>query len=435
MKLIIKSLFKEKTMLELKFMRENVEMLKEVLKNRNNSIDMDAFVALDSKRREVLSEVENLKRERNNVSAEIASLKKEKKDANHLIEKMGGVSAKIKELDAELAEIDAELTHIQMTIPNVYHSSTPIGPDEDHNVEIRKWGEPKKFDFEPKPHWEIGENLGILDFERGAKLSGSRFVLYRGAAARLERALINFMLDTHTLEHGYTENLTPFMVKAEVCEGTGQLPKFEEDMYKTTDDMYLISTSEITMTNIHRKEILEQAELPKYYTAYSPCFRREAGSYGKDVKGLIRVHQFNKVEMVKITDAETSYDELEKMVQNAETILQKLELPYRVIQLCSGDMGFSAAKTYDLEVWLPSQNKYREISSCSNCEDFQARRMGLKYRAADNSSKFCHTLNGSGLAVGRTLVAIMENYQQADGSFLIPKALVPYMGGVDVIKK
>ena len=422
-------------MLELKFMRENVEMLKEVLKNRNNSIDMDAFVALDSKRREVLSEVENLKRERNNVSAEIASLKKEKKDANHLIEKMGGVSAKIKELDAELAEIDAELTHIQMTIPNVYHSSTPIGPDEDHNVEIRKWGEPKKFDFEPKPHWEIGENLGILDFERGAKLSGSRFVLYRGSAARLERALINFMLDTHTLEHGYTENLTPFMVKAEVCEGTGQLPKFEEDMYKTTDDMYLISTSEITMTNIHRKEILEQAELPKYYTAYSPCFRREAGSYGKDVKGLIRVHQFNKVEMVKITDAETSYDELEKMVQNAETILQKLELPYRVIQLCSGDMGFSAAKTYDLEVWLPSQNKYREISSCSNCEDFQARRMGLKYRAADNSSKFCHTLNGSGLAVGRTLVAIMENYQQADGSFLIPKALVPYMGGVDVIKK
>ena len=422
-------------MLELKFMRENVEMLKEVLKNRNNSIDMDAFVALDSKRREVLSEVENLKRERNNVPAEIASLKKEKKDANHLIEKMGGVSAKIKELDAELAEIDAELTHIQMTIPNVYHSSTPIGPDEDHNVEIRKWGEPKKFDFEPKPHWEIGENLGILDFERGAKLSGSRFVLYRGAAARLERALINFMLDTHTLEHGYTENLTPFMVKAEVCEGTGQLPKFEEDMYKTTDDMYLISTSEITMTNIHRKEILEQTELPKYYTAYSPCFRREAGSYGKDVKGLIRVHQFNKVEMVKITDAETSYDELEKMVQNAETILQKLELPYRVIQLCSGDMGFSAAKTYDLEVWLPSQNKYREISSCSNCEDFQARRMGLKYRAGDNSSKFCHTLNGSGLAVGRTLVAIMENYQQADGSFLIPKALVPYMGGVDVIKK
>ena len=421
-------------MLELKFMRENVEMLKEMLKNRNSNVDMDAFVELDSKRREVLSEVENLKRERNNASAEIANLKKEKKDANHIIEKMGEVSAKIKDLDAELLEIDEKIKDIQLNIPNVYHSSTPIGPDEDHNLEIRKWGVPKKFDFEPKSHWDIGEDLGILDFERGAKLSGSRFVLYRGAAARLERALINFMLDVHTLEEGYTEHITPFMVKPEVCEGTGQLPKFEEDMYKTTDDMYLISTSEITMTNIHRKEILEQSELPKYYTAYSPCFRREAGSYGKDVKGLIRLHQFNKVEMVKITDAESSYDELEKMVNNAETILQRLELPYRVIQLCSGDLGFSAAKTYDLEVWLPSQNKYREISSCSNCEAFQARRMGLKYRVP-NGSEFCHTLNGSGLAVGRTLVAIMENYQQEDGSFLVPKVLIPYMGGVDVIKK
>lgn len=423
-------------MLELKFMRENVAMLKEMLKNRNNNTDMDEFERLDSKRREVLSEVEALKRDRNTVSTEIATLKKEKKNADALIEKMGGVSAKIKELDTELAEIDAKLTNIQMTIPNVYHSSTPIGPDEDSNVEIKRWGEPKKFEFEPKPHWEIGENLGILDFERGAKLSGSRFVLYRGAAARLERALINFMLDTHTIEHGYTENLTPFIVKSEICEGTGQLPKFEEDMYRTTDDMYLISTSEISMTNIHRKEILEETELPKYYTAYSPCFRREAGSYGRDVKGLIRVHQFNKVEMVKITDAKTSYDELEKMVKNAETILQKLELPYRIIQLCSGDMGFSAAKTYDLEVWLPSQNKYREISSCSNCEDFQARRMGLKYRVAgENRSEFCHTLNGSGLAVGRTLVAIIENYQQEDGSFLIPKVLIPYMGGLDVVKK
>ena len=266
-------------MLELKFMRENVAMLKEMLKNRNNNTDMDEFERLDSKRREVLSEVEALKRDRNTVSTEIATLKKEKKNADALIEKMGGVSAKIKELDTELAEIDAKLTNIQMTIPNVYHSSTPIGPDEDSNVEIKRWGEPKKFEFEPKPHWEIGENLGILDFERGAKLSGSRFVLYRGAAARLERALINFMLDTHTIEHGYTENLTPFIVKSEICEGTGQLPKFEEDMYRTTDDMYLISTSEISMTNIHRKEILEETELPKYYTAYSPCFRREAGSH------------------------------------------------------------------------------------------------------------------------------------------------------------
>lgn len=423
-------------MLELKFMRENIAMLKEMLKNRNNNTDMDEFERLDLKRREVLSEVESLKRDRNNVSAEIANLKKEKKNADELIAQMGGVSAKIKELDIELAEIDEKITNIQMTIPNVYHSSTPIGPDEESNVEVKRWGEPRKFSFTPKTHWEIGEDLGILDFERGAKLSGSRFVLYRGAAARLERALINFMLDTHTAEHGYTENLTPFIVKPEICEGTGQLPKFEEDMYRTTDDMYLISTSEISMTNIHRKEILEETELPKYYTAYSPCFRREAGSYGKDVKGLIRVHQFNKVEMVKITDAKTSYDELEKMVQNAEAILQKLELPYRIIQLCSGDIGFSAAKTYDLEVWLPSQNKYREISSCSNCEDFQARRMGLKYRVAgENRSEFCHTLNGSGLAVGRTLVAIMENYQQEDGSFIIPKVLVPYMGGLDVVKK
>jgi seryl-tRNA synthetase len=323
-----------------------------------------------------------------------------------------------------------------MTLPNMYHSSTPIGKDEDDNVEIRTWGTPKEFSFEPKEHWELGENLGILDFERGAKLGGSRFTIYRGAAARLERALISFMLDIHTTEHGYTEHLTPFIVRREICEGTGQLPKFEEDMYKTTDDMFLISTSEITLTNIHRQEILNESDLPKYYTAYSPCFRREAGSYGRDLKGLIRQHQFNKVEMVKLATPETSYDELEKMVLNAETILQRLGLPYRVIQLCSGDMGFGAAKTYDLEVWLPGQNKFREISSCSNCGDFQARRMGLKYRPEGNSkSEFCHTLNGSGLAVGRTLLAIMENYQQEDGSFLIPEALVPYMGGMTVVKK
>lgn len=422
-------------MLDLKFIRENQDLLKEMLKNRNSNIDLSEFNDLDSKRRDLIAEVEGLKRERNNVSAEIAKLKKEKQDASNLIAEMGTVSAKIKDLDKELAEVDEKITYLQMIIPNKYHSSTPIGPDEDSNVEIRRWGEPKKFDFEPKAHWELGEKLNILDFERGAKLSGSRFVLYRGAGARLERALINFMLDVQTTEHGYTEHLTPFLVKPEVCEGTGQLPKFEEDMYKTTDDMYLISTSEISMTNIHRQEILNHSDLPKYYTAYSPCFRKEAGSYGKDVKGIIRVHQFNKVEMVKITDAQTSYDELEKMVVNAENILQKLELPYRVIQLCSGDMGFSAAKTYDLEVWLPSQNKYREISSCSNCEDFQARRMGLKYRPnGENKSEFCHTLNGSGLAVGRTLVAIMENYQQEDGSFLIPKVLIPYMGGMDVVK-
>ena len=302
-------------MLEARFIRENREKVQEMLKNRNNSLDLSEFDRLDAERREILSEVEALKRERNTESAKIAQFKKEGKDASEVIKEMGITSAKIKELDAKLAEVEEKVSHILMIIPNMYHETTPIGKDEEENVEIRKWGTPREFSFLPKSHWEIGEDLGILDFERGAKLSGSRFVLYRGAAARLERALISFMLDTHTTEHGYTEHLTPFMVKAEVCEGTGQLPKFEEDMYKTTEDnMYLISTSEISMTNIHRKEILEQAELPKYYTAYSPCFRREAGSYGKDVKGLIRVHQFNKVEMVKITDNKTSYEELEKMV-------------------------------------------------------------------------------------------------------------------------
>ncbi|MGF6906588.1 serine--tRNA ligase [Fusobacterium sp. PH5-44] len=425
-------------MLDLKFLRENKEVIKEMLKNRNSNLDMEEFEKMDIERRSVLTEVEALKQKRNIASAEIARLKKEKENTDELIKEMSSVSEKIKELDKSLSEIDEKIKYFQMIIPNMYHNDTPIGKDEEENVEIKTWGKPTEFSFEPKAHWEIGEALEILDFERGAKLSGARFVLYRGAGARLERALINFMLDTHTTEHGYTEHLTPFLVKREICEGTGQLPKFEEDMYKIVeDDMFLISTSEITMTNINREEILQEKELPKYYTAYSPCFRREAGSYGRDVKGIIRVHQFNKVEMVKITNKETSYDELEKMVKNAETILQKLELPYRVIQLCSGDMGFSAAKTYDIEVWLPSQNKYREISSCSNCTDFQARRMGLKYRPANGNGKseFCHTLNGSGLAVGRTLVAIMENYQQEDGSFLIPRVLIPYMGGIDIVKK
>ena len=422
-------------MLDLKFMRENKELIEEMLKNRNSDLTLDEFAKLDEERRELLSEVEALKNKRNVESMEIARLKKAKEDASELIKEMGEVSAKIKELDEKLSVVDEKIKYIQMTIPNKYHETTPIGKDEDENVEIRRWGTPRTFDFEPKPHWEIGEKLGILDFERGAKLSGSRFVLYRGLGSRLERALINFMLDMHVDEHGYTEHITPFMVNREICEGTGQLPKFEEDMYRTDDDMFLISTSEITMTNIHRKEILDEKDLPKYYTAYSPCFRREAGSYGKDVKGIIRLHQFNKVEMVKLATPETSYDELEKMVNNAEDVLQRLGLPYRVISLCTGDIGFSAAKTYDLEVWVPSQNKYREISSCSNCEDFQARRMGLKYRPnGSNKSEFVHTLNGSGLAVGRTLVAIMENYQQEDGSFLIPEALVPYMKGIKVVK-
>ncbi len=423
-------------MLDLKFMRENKEQVETWLRQRGSDLTLDEFAKLDEERREILGEVEALKNKRNSESAEIARLKKAKEDASELIKAMGEVSAKIKELDEKLAQVDEKIKYIQMTIPNKLSETTPIGKDEDENVEIRRWGEPRKFDFEPKSHWEIGEKLGILDFERGSKLSGSRFVLYRGGAARVERALINFMLDLHTEKHGYTEHITPFLVNREICEGTGQLPKFEEDMYRTDDDMFLISTSEITMTNIHRKEILDEKDLPKYYTAYSPCFRREAGSYGKDVKGIIRVHQFNKVEMVKLATPETSYDELEKMVDNAEDVLRILGLPYRVISLCSGDIGFGSAKTYDVEVWLPSQNKYREISSCSNCEDFQARRMGLKYRPnGSTKSEFVHTLNGSGLAVGRTLVAIMENYQQEDGSFLIPDALVPYMNGVKVVTK
>lgn len=423
-------------MLDLRFIRDNIEYLQEMLAKRGSNFSLEEFEQLDAERRDILTEVEALRGKRNTVSAQVAQMKKAGEDASEIIAEMGTVAARIKELDVKLAEVDEKLTYIQKTIPNIIHESVPVGKDEEDNKVVKTWGTPKQFSFEPKSHWEIGEELEILDFERGAKLGGSRFVVYRGMGARLERAIINFMLNTHTTEHGYTEHLTPFIVRREICEGTGQLPKFEEDMYKTTDDMFLISTSEITLTNIHREEILDERDLPKYLTAYSPCFRREAGSYGRDVKGLIRQHQFNKVEMVKLATPETSYDELEKMVVNAETILQKLELPYRVVLLCSGDMGFGSSKTYDLEVWLPSQNKYREISSCSNCGDFQARRMGLKYRPEGSTkSEFVHTLNGSGLAVGRTLVAIMENYQQEDGSFLIPEILVPYMMGVDVVKK
>jgi seryl-tRNA synthetase len=422
-------------MLDLRYIRDNIEFLEEILKNRNSESKLNEFEQLDAERREILEKVEKLKHRRNIVSVEVGKLKREGEDASEIIAEMGGVSKEIKELDKTLAEVDEKLRYIQMTIPNVYHKSTPVGKDEDENVEIRTWGEPTKLDFKPKAHYELGEELGILDFERGAKLGGSRFTLYKGLGARLERALISFMLDLHTTEHGYTELLTPILVKREVMEGTGQLPKFEDDAYKTEDDMFLIPTSEVSVTNVHRKEIFKADELPKYYTAFSPCFRREAGSYGKDIKGLIRQHQFNKVEMVKLTKPEESYAELEKMVANAEEVLKRLELPYRVIQLCTGDIGFSAAKTYDIEVWLPHQDKYREISSCSNTEDFQARRMGIKFRAeGSKKSEFVHTLNGSGLAVGRTVVAILENYQQADGSVIIPEALRPYMGGLDVIK-
>ena len=350
--------------------------------------------------------------------------------------RMGEVSAKIKELDQKVNEIDEKQLYFAQTIPNKLHETTPIGKDEDDNVEVRKWGEPRKFDFEIKSHDELGVELGILDFERGTKLGGSRFTVSKKGAAKLERALISFMLDTHTEEHGYEEILTPQLVRKEMMLGTGQLPKFADDAYKIDgEEMYLIPTAEVTLTNLHNGEILAEEELPKYYCGFTACFRKEAGSGGKDLKGLIRQHQFNKVEMVKIAHPSNSYEELEKMVNNAERILQKLELPYRVLALCSGDIGFSAAKTYDLEVWVPSQNKYREISSCSNTEDFQARRAMIKYRDKETGkSHFVHTLNGSGLAVGRTLLAIMENYQQEDGTIKVPEVLVPYMGGKTVIK-
>ena len=423
-------------MLDIRFIRENKEVIKKSLDARNSDYPLDELLELDKNRRDILVEVEALKKKRNDASSLIGKYKREGKDANELLTEMQHVGEEIKEHDEKLEKIEQRLNHLLYTIPNKLHESTPIGKDEDDNVEVRKWGEPRKFDFEVKPHDEMGVNLDILDFERGAKLGGSRFTVYKGAAAKLERALINFMLDTHTTEHGFTEVLTPQLAKKEIMMGTGQLPKFEDDMYKIADeDLYLIPTAEVTLTNLYSQEILEEEELPKYMCGVTACFRKEAGSGGKDLKGLIRQHQFNKVEMVKIVKPENSYKELEHMVNCAERILQKLELPYRVITLCSGDLGFSAAKTYDIEVWVPSQDKYREISSCSNTQDFQARRAMIKYRSKeDKKSYYVHTLNGSGLAVGRTLLAIMENYQNEDGSITIPKVLVPYMNGMTVIK-
>ena len=423
-------------MLGMRYIRENANKVREYLKNRNSDFDLDGFLKLDEERRTLLYEVETLKKERNESSTLIGKYKKESKDTEKLMERMQEVSSKIKELDQKVAEIDEKQLEYSYTIPNKLHETTPIATSEDDNVEIKKWGEPRKFSFEPKSHDELGISLGILDFERGSKIGGSRFTVYKNAAAKLERALINFMLDTHTTEHGYEEMLTPQLVKREMMVGTGQLPKFADDAYKIeNEEMYLIPTAEVTLTNYHNGEILAEEDLPKYYCGFTACFRKEAGSGGKDLKGLIRQHQFNKVEMVKLAHPKNSYEELEKMVENAEKILQKLELPYRVLSLCSGDIGFGSAKTYDLEVWVPSQDKYREISSCSNTEDFQARRAMIKYREKETGkSYFVHTLNGSGLAVGRTLLAIMENYQQEDGSIKIPEVLVSYMGGMTVIK-
>ena len=419
-------------MLDIKLIREKPEFVKERLSLRDESLPamIDEVLALDKERRAIIKEIEDLKAERNKLSKQIGILFKEgkKEEAEKIKEIVSAKKEKIEKLEKELKDTEKRFKDTMLKIPNIPAPDVPVGKDETENVEIRKWGKPRKFDFEPFPHWEIGEKLGILDFTRGAKLSGSRFTVMYKEAARLERALINFMLDLHTKQHGYTEVWTPVLVKPEILIGTGQLPKFEEDLYKVCDeDLYLIPTAEVTLTNLHADEILQEEELPKYYTAYTPCFRREAGTHGRDVRGILRQHQFDKVELVKIVKPEESYKELEKLVKEAEKVLQLLELPYRVVELCTGDLGFSAAKTYDIEVWIPSQNCYREISSCSNTEDFQARRAKIRYKDKTGKNRLVHTLNGSGLAVGRTLIAIMENYQKPDGTFEIPEVLKKYM--------
>ena len=422
-------------MLDIKFVRENSAAVQRMLEQRGYDMELQPVLALDQQRREAIQEVESLKHERKVVSDQIAQMKKKKEDASEIISRMRQVSQRIKELDGKLGQVEEELNRSLLLIPNVPHESVPVGKDADDNPVVKRWGEIAKFSFTPKEHWELGESLGILDFERAAKITGARFTLYWGLGARLERALINFMLDLHTTKHGYLEVLPPFMVNSAAMTGTGQLPKFKEDLFKLEDwDYYLVPTAEVPVTNIFMNEILEEEDLPLCYTAYTPCFRSEAGSYGKDTRGLIRQHQFNKVELVKFTTPEHSYDELESLLLDAEEVLQKLELPYQVVTLCTGDLGFSAAKTYDIEVWIPGQQAFREISSCSNFGDFQARRANIRYRPKGKKKiAYPYTLNGSGLAVGRTLVAIIENWQQEDGSVVIPPPLRNYMGGVDII--
>ena len=423
-------------MLDLKFVRDNISVVEAGLKKRGASIDLSDFKVLEEERRQLLGEVETLKNKRNTVSEEIAELKKKKENADKLIEEMRQVSQSIKDLDEHVKEVEGKLENILLLIPNVPHETVPDGQNDEDNRQERAWGTPKKFDFELKAHWDIGEDLNLIEFERGSKVTGARFVFYRGGGARLERALINFMLDLHITEHGYIELLPPFMVNSQSMTGTGQLPKFADDMFKVANtDYWLIPTAEVPVTNIYAEEILDEVDLPIYHTAYSACFRAEAGAHGRDTRGLIRQHQFNKVELVKFTTQENSYEELEKLTNNAEKVLQLLELPYRVVTLCGGDIGFSSAKTYDLEVWFPFFNTYREISSCSNFEDFQARRANIRYRPGKGKPKYVHTLNGSGLAVGRTLSAILENYQQEDGSVIIPEVLRPYMGGMTKLEK
>jgi seryl-tRNA synthetase len=421
-------------MLDIKLLRQDPESVTIALAKRGGSFSVDDILTADGKRRSVVHEMEQLRAEQNKASQAIGAAKKAKEDASEAIAAMKEIKDKIAALEEQVREIDQTLNDLMMRLPNIPAEDVPVGKDESDNREERLWGEVPKLDFEAKDHVALGEDLGILDFECAAKLTGARFCLGIGAGARLERALISFMLDTHTEKHGYTETLPPFMVNSDSMRGTGQLPKFAEDSFRITDtDYWLIPTAEVPVTNIHRDEILKDSDLPRYYTAYTPCFRSEAGSHGKDTRGMIRQHQFNKVEMVKFVRPEDSADELEKLTENAEAILQALKLPYRVVTLCTGDLGFGASKTYDLEVWLPGQSAFREISSCSNFRDYQARRASIRFKR-DKKPEFVHTINGSGLAVGRTLVAILENYQQADGSVVIPEALRGYMGGLEKIE-
>ena len=424
-------------MLDLKILRERLNWVQDRLSLRGKELPWQTFEALDRERREILQKVEALKHQRNVVSEEIGRLKQEKKDAQEAILEMREVSRRIKELDEGLAKTEEQFQAFLLNLPNLPHESVPIGYSSDDNPVVRSWGEKPAFSFAPQAHWDLGENLDILDFERATRMTGARFVVYKGPGARLERALINFMLDLHTTDHHYTEILPPFIVNSQSLMGTGQLPKFREELFKLEGwDYFLIPTAEVPVTNYYQQEVLHEKDLPKYFVAYTPCFRSEAGSYGKDTRGLIRQHQFNTVELVKFCLPEQSYAELERLLENAEEVLKRLGLHYRVVSLCSGDLGFSSAKTYDIEVWLPGQQLYREISSCSNFEDFQARRAEIRFRREGKSkTELVHTLNGSGLAVGRTLVAVLENYQQSDGSVLIPPALQPYLGGIEKITK
>ncbi len=416
-------------MLDIELIRRKPDFVKERLSTRDRELPklIDDVLELDSRKRKILTELESLRAERNRKSKEIGFYRKEGRDTQALEEEVRKLKLKIEKLEEEFSDIEERLKEVLLRIPNLPHESVPVGENEEDNVEIRRWGEPPEFMFKPRPHWEIGEKLGILDFAKGAKLSGSRFTVVRGMGARLERALVNFMLDLHR-EKGYQEVIPPHLVRPEVLIGTGQLPKFEEDLYRCErDNLYLIPTAEVPLTNLYRGEILKEEDLPIYLTAYTPCYRREAGSHGKDIRGIIRQHQFNKVELVKIVHPDTSYSELESLTADAEEVLKLLNLPYRVVELCTGDLGFSASKTYDIEVWFPSQNKYREISSCSNCEDFQARRMKTRFKDSSGKNRFVHTLNGSGLAVGRTLAAILENYQREDGTVEVPEVLRDYV--------